>query len=133
LLNGLTSLTFTAPEILKLSKKKLLPPAFLKYNLNLTLGSPANEAKLTIALPQSEHQINESASLKFNLIKTVDNLSVIIRDVLGKDVTKIISNTSFSAGQYTLDIDRNKNLSSGLYFIEFNADDNIQVEKLIIE
>lgn len=106
---------------------------FFLDNFNISGAVNVNEANPFNNLKVYPNPMNESASLKFNLINNIDNLSVIIRDVLGKDVTKIISNTSFSAGQYTLSIDRNKNLSSGLYFIEFNADDNIQVEKLIVE
>ena len=77
--------------------------------------------------------MNENATLSFFLKNNVSNLNVVIRDVLGKEVTKVVSNTAFSAGKYTMNIDKTNKLSSGLYFIEFNADDNVQVEKLIVK
>jgi PKD repeat protein len=77
--------------------------------------------------------MNESATLSFLLKNNISNLNIVIRDVLGKEVTKVVNNTSFSAGKYTLNIDKTKKLSSGLYFIEFNADNNVQIEKLIVK
>jgi hypothetical protein len=32
-----------------------------------------------------------------------------------------------------MNIDKTNKLSSGLYFIEFNADNNVQIEKLIVK
>ena len=75
----------------------------------------------------------DNATLSFFLKNNVSNLNIVIRDVLGKQVTRVVSNTSFSAGKYTLNIDKTNKLSSGLYFIEFNADNNVQVEKLIVK
>lgn len=77
--------------------------------------------------------MGNSTSLSFTLKENVKNLSVIIRDVLGKEVTKVVAASSFSAGKYTMNIDKGNKLSEGLYFIEFNADNNVQVEKLIVK
>ncbi|TXB64788.1 T9SS type A sorting domain-containing protein [Vicingus serpentipes] len=77
--------------------------------------------------------MTENATLSFFLKNNVSNLNVVIRDVLGQEVTKVVSNTGFSAGKYTMNIDKSNKLSSGLYFIEFNADNNVQVEKLIVK
>jgi hypothetical protein len=77
--------------------------------------------------------MDENATMSFFLKNNVANLNVVIRDVLGKEVAKVINNTAFSAGKYTMNIDKANKLSSGLYFIEFNADNNVQIEKLIVE
>ncbi len=77
--------------------------------------------------------MNESAVISFNLKNNVNNLNIVLRDVLGNEVTRIVNNQSFSAGKYTLAIDKEQKLSSGLYFIEFNADNSIQTEKLIVK
>ncbi|MGB0881938.1 MAG: M43 family zinc metalloprotease [Vicingaceae bacterium] len=76
---------------------------------------------------------NSSAKISFNLIENVDNLSVKVRNALGQEITNVINQRSFSAGKYTLDIDEERKLSKGLYFIEFNADDNVKVQKLIVQ
>ncbi len=74
-----------------------------------------------------------SAQISFNLIKNIDNLSIKVRNAVGQEVTNVISGQSFAIGQYTLKIDEQRKLSPGIYFIEFNADDNIKVEKLIVQ
>ena len=53
--------------------------------------------------------------------------------MLGKEVTKIVNGQSFNAGKYSMSIDQGKKLASGLYFVEFNADNKIKVEKLIVK
>ncbi len=73
------------------------------------------------------------AKISFNLIKDVNNLSIIIKNALGQNVTNVINGQSFNLGKYTLNIDEQRNLAPGLYFIEFNADNNIKTQKLIIQ
>jgi hypothetical protein len=75
---------------------------------------------------------NSSAVISFNLIEGVDNLSIRIRNAVGQVVTNVINDKSFSAGKYSLRIDEEKKLSSGIYFIEMNSDGNTKVEKLIV-
>jgi PKD repeat protein len=100
-------------------------------NLEGTVG--VEETKLVNNLSVFPNPMNESAVLSFNLVSEVKNLSVTLRDVLGKEVTKIVNGQSFAAGRYTLSIDQQKKLQSGLYFIEFNADNKVTVEKLIVK
>jgi len=76
---------------------------------------------------------SESAVVTFNLVTDVKTLKITLKDVLGKEVTKIINGQSFSAGKYNMSIDQGKKLASGLYFVEFNADNKIKVEKLIVK
>ncbi|MDT8411352.1 MAG: M43 family zinc metalloprotease [Vicingaceae bacterium] len=74
-----------------------------------------------------------NAVISFNLTKDVDNLSVVVKDLLGKDVTNIINGQSFATGKYTLSIDENNQLSSGVYFVQFRADNNVITQKLVIQ
>jgi len=76
---------------------------------------------------------NSSAKISFNLKTDVKSLSIKLRDVLGKDVTNVIIDQSFNTGKYTLDIDEGRKLSSGIYMVEFNADNNIKTLKLIVQ
>lgn len=100
-------------------------------NVNGTVG--VEETKLVNNLKVYPNPMTESAVLTFNLISEVKNLQVTLRDVLGKEVTRIINGQSFAAGKYTLSIDQQKKLQSGLYFIEFNADNKVTIEKLIVK
>ena len=76
---------------------------------------------------------SSSAQISFNLTQNVDNLSIKVRNAVGQEVTSIINGQSFSSGQYTLKIDEQRKLSSGIYFVEFNADNNVKVQKLIVQ
>ena len=76
---------------------------------------------------------NSSAQISFNLTKDIDNLSIKVRNAVGQEVTNVINGQSFDSGKYTLKIDEERKLSSGIYFIEFNADDNVKVQKLIVQ
>lgn len=75
----------------------------------------------------------ESAVVSFNLATEVQVLKIILKDVLGKEVTRIVNGQSFNAGKYNMSIDQGKKLASGLYFVEFNADNKIKVEKLVVK
>ena len=76
---------------------------------------------------------NSSATISFNLNKDVNSLNIRLTDMLGQEVTRVISDQNFNAGKYTLKIDEGKKLSSGVYLVEFKADDNVKIEKLIVQ
>jgi len=76
---------------------------------------------------------NSSAQISFNLANDVKVLSIKVKNAVGQEVTSVINKQSFSKGKYTLKIDQQRKLSSGIYFIEFNADDNVKVQKLIVQ
>jgi hypothetical protein len=76
---------------------------------------------------------SSSAQISFNLTKDVNNLSIKVKNAVGQEVTSVINSQSFDSGKYTLKIDEQRKLSSGIYFIEFNADNNIKVQKLIVQ
>ena len=74
-----------------------------------------------------------TGELAFNLVKEVNNLNVVVRNPLGQIVTRVINSESFAVGNYRLNVDEGRKLIPGIYFIEFNADDNVRVEKLIVQ
>ena len=76
---------------------------------------------------------SSSAQISFNLIKDVNRLNVKVRNAVGQEITNIINDQSFSKGKYTLQIDEQRKLAAGIYFVEFNADDNVKVQKLIVQ
>ena len=76
---------------------------------------------------------NSSAQISFNLVKDVKLLSIKVRNAVGQEVTSVINEQAFSSGKYTLKIDEERKLASGIYFITFNADDNFKVQKLIVQ
>jgi len=76
---------------------------------------------------------HSNAKITFNLFKNVKQLNVKVKNTLGQDVTNVITNQSFTAGKYTLNVDEGRKLPAGVYLIEFNADNAIKTQKLIIQ
>ena len=99
-------------------------------NYSVGIDNPLNNIASFNVYP---NPTNSSAQISFNLIKDVDVLSIKIRNAIGQEVTSVINGQSFVHGKYTLKIDKERKLSSGIYFIEFNADDNVKVQKLIVQ
>lgn len=109
---------------------------FFIDDLNISGDTPTNVLNETTQVNNLKvfpNPMGETTTLSFFLKNNISNLNIVVRDVLGKEITKVVSNTAFSAGKYTMNIDKTNKLSSGLYFIEFNADNNVQVEKLIVK
>lgn len=76
---------------------------------------------------------NGNSTIKFNLIKNINDLTISLKDITGKQVATIISNGSFNKGEYTLNIDQENKLAPGMYLIEFNADNIVTTERLMIK
>jgi len=92
-----------------------------------------NEIKTVHNFSVYPNPTSESAIVSFNLATEVKTLKITLKDVLGKEVTKIVNGQSFSAGKYNMSIDQGKKLAPGLYFVEFNADNKVKIEKLIVK
>jgi len=103
-------------------------------NINIygDLPTSINEVKAVNNFNIYPNPTTESAVISYTLPNEVKVLKITLKDVLGNEVTNIVNGQSFSAGKYTMSIDQGKKLASGLYFIEFNADNKIKVEKLIV-
>ena len=102
-------------------------------DINISGSVGLNETKTVNNFIIYPNPTTESAIVSFNLNTDVKTLKITLKDVLGKEVTKIVNDQSFSAGKYTMSIDQGKKLASGLYFVEFNADNKIKIEKLIVK
>ena len=74
-----------------------------------------------------------NAQISFNLTKDVKNLNIKVKNILGQVVANVVNGQSFNIGKYTLKIDEERKLSSGIYFIEFSADKNSRTQKLIVQ
>jgi hypothetical protein len=102
-------------------------------NIYGDLPTSIDEVKTVNNFTVYPNPTTESAVVSYTLTTEVKVLKITLKDVLGKEVTKIVNGQSFSAGKYSMSIDQGKKLASGLYFVEFNADNKIKVEKLIVK
>lgn len=105
------------------------------YLDDINIGGPVGieEQSLIGSFKVFPNPTNANAKVSFNLLSEVNNLSITVKNALGQVATKVINSQSFNAGSYTLNIDEERKLSSGIYFIEFNADNVIKTQKLIIQ
>ena len=102
-------------------------------DINIGIGVGIDEFSNIASFSVFPNPTNSSAQISFSLKKDINNLSIRLKNALGQEVTNVIKGQSFNVGKYTLKIDEERKLSAGIYFIEFNADDNIRVQKLIVQ
>lgn len=102
-------------------------------NIITDFSASINEDNIIKNINIYPNPTTESAVITYSLTKKVNSLKITLKDVLGKEVSKIVNDYSFSAGKYTMSVDQGKKLASGLYFIEFLADDYLKTEKFIIK
>jgi PKD repeat protein len=101
-------------------------------DINIDITTSLNELNDVLNYTIYPNPTTESAMVNFSLSKNVEELSLTIKDVTGKTISSVVKNQTFNAGKYTLSIDQTKQLSAGLYLLEFKLDNKIVVEKLII-
>ncbi len=72
---------------------------------------------------------NPSTKIKFSIPKS-SNVKIMIRDILGKEVDKIVDDY-YNPGNYSITFNA-KNLASGIYFYELITDQFREVKKMMI-
>ncbi len=100
-------------------------------NINGSVG--VEETKSVSNFSVFPNPTSESATVSFSIPTDVKVLKITLKDVLGKEITNIVNGQSFTAGKYNMSVDKGKKLASGLYFVEFNADNKVKIEKLIVK
>lgn len=106
---------------------------FFLDDINIDMKVGVEEITNVSSIKVFPNPMETNSNISFTLIKNTTNLNIRVLDVTGKEVTKVVNNTPFNAGKYSIKIDKENKLSSGLYFVEFNADNNIKVERLIVK
>ena len=104
-------------------------------DINIGMGSVGQEeiANNISSFNVFPNPTKSSAQISFHLNNDVHNLSITIKNTLGQITSYVIKGQAFNSGKYTLKIDEERKLSPGMYLIEFNADNNIKTQKLIIQ
>ncbi|MCX6164515.1 MAG: T9SS type A sorting domain-containing protein [Ignavibacteriae bacterium] len=75
---------------------------------------------------------NPSTSIEFSLQKNSD-VNLIIYDMQGREVARLLNNTKLSQGSYKYDFNSNEfNLSSGVYFYKLVTGDFISTKKMLL-
>ncbi len=102
-------------------------------DLNIGGSTGVDEFENIASFSVYPNPTTSNAKISFNLVKNVSNLKITVKNALGQNVTNVVNGQSFNTGKYTLNIDEQRKLAPGLYFIEFNADNNIKAQKFIIQ
>ncbi len=101
-------------------------------DINIDIASSVNEPAILLNFSVYPNPTNESAALSFSISKNVNSLTVLLRDISGKEIANVVTNQSFDAGKYTMSIDQGRKLASGMYLIEFNLDGKLTSHKLVV-
>lgn len=72
---------------------------------------------------------NPTTEISFSLPKA-GNVTLKIYDIIGKEISTLM-NTKLNSGDYTVAFD-GKNLSSGVYFYKLEADNFVQMKKMVL-
>ena len=59
------------------------------------------------------------------------NVKLVIYDVMGREVVRLVNNEFKQAGRYTVDFN-GQNYASGVYFYRLEAGDFVQAKKMIL-
>ena len=73
---------------------------------------------------------NPTTKISFDLPKDI-RVTIIIYDILGREVTKIINNEFRTTGKYTTEFNAST-FSSGIYFYQIRAGEFIQAKKMLL-
>ena len=102
-------------------------------DINITSTTGVNDVDAVANFSVYPNPTTESASVSFSLSQKTNQLSIVVKDVLGKTVTQVVNQQAFNAGKYTLKLDQHQTLSTGLYFIVFDVDGITQTKKLVVQ
>ncbi|MCI0450025.1 MAG: T9SS type A sorting domain-containing protein [Chlorobi bacterium] len=73
---------------------------------------------------------NPVTNIKFGLPKS-SLVSLIIYDVLGREITRLVNSQTLEAGNYSYDFDAS-NLPSGIYYYKLSAGEFSDVKKMAV-
>jgi photosystem II stability/assembly factor-like uncharacterized protein len=131
---GTQSISFLEPEIVKIVDTTVGWAGL--FNLAKTtngggiitysgIDSNKNNIPVSFELRQNyPNPFNPQTTIGFSLSKNA-NVSLIIYDILGKEIVKVYNDKFLAAGNYKTILDLSKiNLSSGLYFYVMKVSDN---------
>lgn len=74
----------------------------------------------------------DKSVVSFNLIEGGAKITVSVYNILGKEVARLLDNEYNSGGVHQLQLNTTE-MSSGIYFIKLTANENLFVQKLIVE
>jgi len=75
---------------------------------------------------------NPSTTIEFSIPKNAD-VNLVIYDMQGREVVRLIENKKFNTGSYKFEINLNdKNLSSGVYFYKLITNEYTLTKKMIV-
>jgi hypothetical protein len=99
--------------------------------INITGAVGLNELTRKINLNLYPNPSKGSSNLQFTLSET-SNVKVSIVDVVGRQVTAE-TNNDFEAGQHTLQLNQDKALPAGVYFVNVSLNGTKMIRKMVIE
>ena len=130
----------TLNEVVKTNRPKTTTEYVNIINDNINKVFKSNTAKgikTTVSIPTTfqlyqnyPNPFNPTTKISFDLPKDL-RVTIMIFDILGREVTKIINNEFRTAGKYITEFNASA-LSSGIYFYQIRAGEFIQAKKMLL-
>jgi len=98
---------------------------------NISTRKGNNEIPLTYKLSQNyPNPFNPITKIKFEIPKT-QLVNIVIYDILGREVKRLVNNEIKQAGRYVVEFD-GTNYASGVYFYRIEAGTFVQSKKMVL-
>lgn len=120
-------------------------PGFVRDYILITNGRYENVNESDNLLSSQENQsvptryklqqnfpnpFNPTTKINFEIPK-VSHVNIIVYDIIGKEVTKLINNELKQPGRYHIEFD-GKNIASGVYFYRLETSEFIQTKRMVL-
>jgi len=134
--SGLLKMQFditNLPPLAKDSKREYIIEVTGRYinGSDNVLSKVKVQIPLTYKLSQNyPNPFNPTTKINYELPKT-SKVSLIIYDILGREVVKLINNEFKEAGRYVVEFDA-KNFASGVYFYRIEAGSFVDAKKMVL-
>lgn len=102
-----------------------------------TTSGPIGIQNISSSIP-AEFELSQNFPNPFNPVTNISfslprngNVSLVVYDVFGKEVVKLINNVTLNPGEYKIDFN-GTNLASGIYFYKFETSDFTETKRMVL-
>lgn len=131
----------TLGEVIKVKKPRDITEHINNVNGNIqkVFGSTkVHNSKEAINIIPTEYSLSQNFPNPFNPVTKISfdlphdgNVKLIIYDLLGREITRLLNNEFKVSGTYTIEFN-GVNLASGVYFYRLESDKFIQTKRMVL-
>jgi hypothetical protein len=142
--NSLAAAELKVKKTLKEVSKPQSPHTIIEHikivnnDIQKVFGNPNRKSKNENNLIPTEFRLSQNYPNPFNPVTKIQydlpkdvKVKLIIYDILGREVIRLVNNEFKQAGRYTVEFNGN-NYASGVYFYRIEADKFVQSKKMVL-